>query len=284
MTTETATRRLLTNLRRDLERLRAARTATPALRRLRADPSRILSGAGYPPDSWQRTLLRSTSDRVLMLITRQGGKSLTAAAIAVREALLRPPALVLLLSPTLRQSGELFRDKVKRLYNGLGWPVPAAQETQLTMELANGSRIVSLPGEEETIRGYSGVRLLVVDEAARVPDALYYSIRPMLAVSRGRLICLSTPYGRRGFFWRAWDQGGDSWQRVCVPWQQCPRITADQCPRIGAGFLIREEQALGPRWYRQEYFCSFEETIDQVFSQADIQAALADEVRPLFGG
>jgi len=275
MTTETATRRLLTNLRRDLERLRAARTATPALRRLRADPSRILSGAGYPPDSWQRTLLRSTSDRVLMLITRQGGKSLTAAAIAVREALLRPPALVLLLSPTLRQSGELFRDKVKRLYHGLGWPVPAAQETQLTMELANGSRIVSLPGEEETIRGYSGVRLLVVDEAARVPDALYYSIRPMLAVSRGRLVALSTPFGKRGWFFETWE-GREPWERV--------KITADQCPRIGAGFLIREEQALGPRWYRQEYFCSFEETIDQVFSQADIQAALADEVRPLFGG
>ena len=210
-----------------------------------------------------------------MLITRQGGKSLTAAAIAVREALLRPPALVLLLSPTLRQSGELFRDKVKRLYHGLGWPVPAAQETQLTMELANGSRIVSLPGEEETIRGYSGVRLLVVDEAARVPDALYYSIRPMLAVSRGRLVALSTPFGKRGWFFETWE-GREPWERV--------KITADQCPRIGAEFLIREEQALGPRWYRQEYFCSFEETIDQVFSQADIQAALADEVRPLFGG
>ena len=210
-----------------------------------------------------------------MLITRQGGKSLTAAAIAVREALLRPPALVLLLSPTLRQSGELFRDKVKRLYNGLGWPVPAAQETQLTMELANGSRIVSLPGEEETIRGYSGVRLLVVDEAARVPDALYYSIRPMLAVSRGRLVALSTPFGKRGWFFETWE-GREPWERV--------KVTADQCPRIGAEFLIREEQALGPRWYRQEYFCSFEETIDQVFSQADIQAALADEVRPLFGG
>jgi len=62
------------------------------------------------------------------------------------------------------------------------------------------------------------------------------------------------------------------------------KVTADQCPRIGAEFLIREEQALGPRWYRQEYFCSFEETIDQVFSHADVQAALADEVRPLFGG
>jgi hypothetical protein len=111
------------------------------------------------------------------------------------------PALVLLLSPTLRQSGELFKDKVRRLYNALGRPVRCVQETQLTMELTNGSRIVALPGEEGTIRGYSGVLLLVCDEAARIPDALYFSVRPMLAVSGGLLVALSTPFGRRGWFY-----------------------------------------------------------------------------------
>jgi hypothetical protein len=65
------------------------------------------------------------------------------------------------------------------------------------MTLANGSRIISLPGDEETIRGYSGVRRLIVDEASRVLDPLYFAIRPMRApmraVSQGRMICLSTP-------------------------------------------------------------------------------------------
>jgi hypothetical protein len=80
-------------------------------------------------------------------------------------------------------------------------------ESALRLELRNGSRIVSLPGDETTVRGYSGVRLLVVDEAARVPDDLYFSIRPMLAVSGGRLVCLSTPFGKRGFFYEAWTEG-----------------------------------------------------------------------------
>lgn len=197
-----------------------------------------------------------------------------AAALALRTALLEAPALVLLLSPTLRQSGELFR-KILDLYRALGRPVPPAgpRDNALRMELANGSRVISLPGTEETIRGYSGARLLVIDEASRVPDALYYAVRPMLAVSRGRLVALSTPWGKRGWFYEAWA-GGDAWHRV--------RITADQCPRIAPEFLAEERVALGERWFRQEYCCSFEDVIDAVFSQADIDAAVCDNLPPLF--
>jgi hypothetical protein len=193
--------------------------------------------------------------------------------LALREALLNPPALVLLLSPSLRQSGELFKDKVRRLYNALRRPVACVQETQLTMELANGSRIVSLPGEEGTIRGYSGVRLLVVDEAARVPDPLYYSLRPMLAVSRGLLIALSTPYGKRGWFWEEWT-GTGAWQKV--------KVEASDCARIGEKFLTEERRSLGARWFRQEYECSFEDTVDAVFAHTDIQAMLSHDIEPLF--
>jgi hypothetical protein len=207
-----------------------------------------------------------------MLCTRQGGKSQTAAALALREALLRPPALVLLLSPTQRQSGEVFRQHVRRLYERLGRPVATVQETALTLTLANGSRIVALPGEEETIRCYSGVRLLVIDEAARVPDSLYFSVRPMLAVSRGLLVALSTPFGKRGWFYEEWH-GDNPWQRV--------RVTAAQCPRISADFLREERAALGEHWYSQEYELEFRDVIDALFRQEDIDAALRCDVPPL---
>jgi hypothetical protein len=208
-----------------------------------------------------------------MLCSRQSGKSQTAAALALKAALLEAPALVLLLSPSLRQSGELFRDKFLPLWRAMGGPLGVRPPTQLTLELANGSRVISLPGDEETIRGYSGVRLLVVDEAARVPDSLYRSVRPMLAVSRGRLVCLSTPYGKRGWFFETWHSD-EEWERV--------RIPADQCPRITRKFLEEERAALGERWWRQEYFCSFEEVIDAVFSHEDIMAACSSTVPPLW--
>jgi hypothetical protein len=111
-----------------------------------ADPARLLSEAGLPADDWQARLLRSPAQRTLLLCSRQAGKSTVAAALALRTAFLEPGSLVLPLSPTLRQSGELFKSKVVQLYNALGRPIAPKQETALTVQLVNGSRIVSLPG------------------------------------------------------------------------------------------------------------------------------------------
>jgi hypothetical protein len=242
------------------------------LEALAYNPVRIITEAGMQPDSWQDSVLRSDASRLLLLASRQAGKSFVAAAVALQTALLRPRSPVLLLSPSLRQSGELYR-KVVDLFNALGRPMGVTAESALRLELANGSRVVSLPGDEKNIRGFSGVALLVIDEAARVADSLYYAVRPMLAVSQGRLVALSTPFGKRGWFHDEWH-GEGHWQRV--------KITAEQCPRIAPEFLSEERRALGERWFRQEYLCSFEDTIDAVFSWADIQAALSDDIQPLF--
>jgi len=242
--------------------------------RFLADPARILQEAGMLPDPWQADLLRTTWSRALLLCSRQAGKSQVAGALALSEALTRPRSLILLLSPTLRQSGELFRDKLLPIWSSLGRPLLERAPTQLSLELANGSRIISLPESESGIRGYSGVRLLVVDEASRVSDDLYRAVRPMLAVSHGRLICMSTPWGKRGFFYVEWISRRP-WKRV--------QSTARQCPRITPEFLAEERQSLGERWYRQEYECSFEDTVGAVFAQADIDAATREPIPSLFG-
>lgn len=267
--------------RRRLARLQAVVAANAnrcksdaVLAELRRDPTMVLARAGFPPDPWQSQCLRSESARMSLLASRQSGKSRVAAGLALHTALVRPNSPVLLLSPSERQWGELFR-KVVELYDALKRPLPAVARTAQRLEFANGSRILSLPGTEGTIRGFSGVSLLVIDEAARVADALYYAVRPMLAVSRGRLVALSTPFGKRGWFHDAWH-GEEKWERV--------RITADQCPRITEEFLDEERRALGDRWFRQEYMCSWEDTVDAVFAYADIQAAMSDEVKPLFPG
>jgi hypothetical protein len=234
----------------------------------------VLTAAALGPDPWQDGLLRSQARGLLLLCSRQAGKSTAAAAVAVRTALLQPGSLTLLLSPTLRQSGELFRAQVLRLWRALGSPLALRAPTQLTLELANGSRIVSLPENEEGIRCYSGVALLVIDEAARVSDSLYRAVRPMLAVSRGRLIGLSTPFGRRGWFYEAWT-GTQRWERF--------KAAAQECPRIDPAFLAEERAALGDRWFRQEYECSFEDIVGAVFSGEDLAAAFAPSgLAPLF--
>jgi hypothetical protein len=230
---------------------------------------------GISPDAWQEGFLRSSSDRVLLNCSRQSGKSTMSAVIALHRALYYPGSLVLCLAPALRQSQELF-GKVADFYRDLGRPVAPQGERKLSLELENGSRIITLPGSEKTIRGFSGAALLLVDEASRVDDALYFAIRPMLAVSGGALVMLTTPYGKRGVFYEEWTSGaGHGWERFEVP--------ASQCPRIPETFLREEEESLPPFIYRQEYECSFEETEDQVFTTDMIDRAVTDEVEPLFG-
>jgi hypothetical protein len=198
--------------------------------------------------------------------------------MALHRALYFPDSLVLCLAPSERQSKELFA-KVSDSYRRLrgtpdGTPAPAS-DRKLGMHLPNGSRIEALPGSEKTVRGFSGTSLLIVDEAARVDDELYYAVRPMLAVSGGSLMMLTTPYGKRGAFFEEWT-GGRGWDRYEVPAAECPRITP--------GFLDEEREAL-PSWvYRQEYECSFEDTEDQIFTHEMVQAAVTDDVKPLFGG
>ncbi len=231
--------------------------------------------AGIIPDAWQADLLRSDAKQMVLNCSRQSGKSTITSILALHQAIYTANSLILLLSPSLRQSQELFR-KLQDFYNALesDYLPQAAHESALRMELSNGSRIIALPGKEATIRGFSGVSLLIIDEASRVEDALYQSVRPMLAVSGGRIILLSTPFGKRGFFHSEWTDG-IGWRKI--------KITADQCPRIDKEWLERERQMIGDWWYRQEYFCEFVETNDQVFSYDDIQMALDSSIKPLFG-
>ncbi len=215
----------------------------------------IMQNLGLAPDRWQVEVLESTHPRLLLNCCRQAGKSTAVAVLALVEALFVPGTKVLLLSRSLRQSSELFRI-VTGFHRRLGKPL---QERANAGELllSNFSRIVCLPCNEDTIRGFSHVSLLIIDEAARVPDDLYRAVSPMLAVSDGRMICLSTPHGKRGFFYDAWAHGGDDWARI--------QIAADQIPRIKPETLARERRLLGESFFRQEYCCSFEALEGLVF-------------------
>lgn len=238
------------------------------------DPAAFACDAlGFDPDPWQSRVLQSANRRLLLNCSRQSGKSTTAAALALHQAIYHPGSLVLLVSPSLRQSSELFKKVVAHL-RALEHEPTLTESNRLSLTLENGSRIVSLPGSEGTIRGFSGAALIIEDEAARVDDALYYAVRPMLAVSGGRLILMSTPFGKRGHFFEAWHDGGAEWERIEIP--------ATACPRIAPAFLDEERRQMGDWWFRQEYLCEFVATTDQVFSYDLVMGALSDDVAPLF--
>ncbi len=236
---------------------------------LALDPAEILRRQGISPDPWQLRLLADPGRETLICATRQGGKSTTVAALALHTALFQPKSLTLIVSKGQRQAIETVR-KVVDVYNSLGRPIAPISEAATQLELANGSRVIGLPGKEGTIRSYSAVSLLIIDEAARVPDDLYRSVRPMLAVSQGRLIAVSTPFGQRGWFWQEWTSDAP-WQRVRATWKECPRITPE--------FIARERLAMGDAWVAQEYECSFQALHGLVYPHW--RDCLADCISPI---
>jgi hypothetical protein len=237
------------------------------------DPILLARDCGLEPDPVQARLLTSPARRLLVNCCRQWGKSTTTALIALHEAIYAAPAMIVLVSPSQQQSSELLR-KIAGFWQLLPGAPDAEQESLTRMRLSNGSRIISLPGTSSTTRGYSGVTLVVMDEASRVDDELLAAVRPMLATTNGRFIALSTPAGRRGFFFEAWTNGGDSWERISV--------RADECPRISPAFLSDERSALGPMMFAQEYECQFLDDSTSMFNSELIEAALTDDFPPFF--
>jgi hypothetical protein len=236
------------------------------------NPPGLMAELGMVPDPWQEELLTALPRRALLNCCRQSGKSTTAAVLALHSAMYTPRQLILLLSPSLRQSAELFR-KVAQFYHLLSDVERPVQESVLRLELPNRSRIISLPGSEATIRGYSSTNLIIVDEASRVPEDLMAAIRPMLATTDGCLILMSTPWGKRGFFWKAWAfEAG--WKKF--------QLSASECSRISPAFLAEEERTLGPLIFLQEYRCEFIDDESAVFTSALIEQALTNEVEPLW--
>jgi hypothetical protein len=145
----------------------------------------------------------------------------------------------------------------------------------LRLELVNGARVISLPSTEATVRGFSAVSTLICDECARIPDSLIFAVLPMLFVSQGRLLCLSTAGAKMGYFYKTWTEGGPEWDRYRVPAADCPRIPADE--------LARQRRELGPLWAGMELDCEFGELLGALFREEDIAATLANDLEPLFG-
>jgi len=139
--------------------------------------------------------------------------------------------------------------------------------------LANGSRIVGLPGNEATSRELASVSLLLIDEASRVSDAMYHAVRPMLAVAQGDIWLMSTPWATCGFFYDAWEHGGPEWARFSVK--------ATECPRIPAAWLEKERQRIGSWVFRREFMAEFVQDDLAAFDAAVVEEAMDEHLAPM---
>ena len=222
---------------------------------------------GFHPDPIQTQVLLAHNQNGILNCTRQWGKSSCAAVMALHHAFSIPNSLVVVISTCEKQAAELVR-KCRRYASYRKIPTKGDGTHNSSLQLPNGSRILALPATDGTTRGYSAVGLLIIDEAARVPDAVYTAIRPALAVSGGKTWLLSTPDGQQGFFHREFQHGGHRWHRVSVQ--------AEDCPRIPKEFLDNERLAMTDEEFQQEYCCAFTQQVGAYFSRDMFERATID--------
>lgn len=193
--------------------------------------------------------------------SRQVGKSFATAFEADLDCIQTPRTDWLVMSAGQRQSDEWMLKALavaRACEAGLAGTkdAGAAKFTASASEIrfANGSRILSLPANPDTARGYSAN--LVLDEFAmheadrEVWAAIFPTITNELSGQK-KIRVVSTPKGRGNKFAELWEEGGAQWSRH--------KVTLDDA--IAAGLRVdkaalREGVADEDIW-RQEYFCEF---------------------------
>ena len=224
---------------------------------------------GLELDSWQRDLLRRRGLRELVNVTRQGGKSTSTAAGVVHEGAYVERSKTIVVSPSQRQSSLLLQTVAELAERAKVATRPHPGEDPGFVFPCG--EFLALPGSEATTRGFSGCTWLIIDEAARVPDALYFSARAYLATTNGRAWLLSTPFGKRGFFYAEHEAG-----RFRVT-----RVTAAMCPRISAEFIEDQLASLPQSWFLQEYFCEFTSLDHAMFDHDMVLSSVDPGLEPL---
>jgi hypothetical protein len=189
----------------------------------------------WMPQEWQADVLRSKSRQTILNCFRQSGKSTVAAILALHQALYFPDSLILLVSPSQRQSSEVFC-KVLRFKDSLAFEVKLLEDNKQSIMLENGSRIMSLPDSPERIRGFSDPSPVIIDVASMVSDATINALRPMRMRSQKRLLLLSTPFGKQGYFFRVWHRNDPDWKYV--------KITVDDVDYVDKDWLESEKMKL----------------------------------------
>ena len=160
------------------------------------------------------------------------------------SALFMPGSLSVVACPTQNQSAEALR-KVRDMVRMAG--AELTTENIFKLELANGSRVLALPGTEESIRGLTVDAWIVADEAARLDPAIMAALHPMRTQRPdARFAMLSTAWNRTDPFWSVWSGDDPTWIKI--------QATVDVEPTlIAPDVLERARRQLTADDFKREY-------------------------------
>jgi hypothetical protein len=245
----------------------------------------------FAPDQKEAEFLDSDALDLLLVWSRQCGKSEAGAALIAHHATFNDGSLILITSATLRQSIIVQSRVQAHLRIATGQPaewqrgpeyeyeeediegnVQIVRSSVMSLALSNGSEVVSIPPSPDSARGYSP-HMILIDESARTRPSLWHAISPMRAARRVRLIAMTTAAAMSGWFYDLWK--GD-------PDVQKSEYLAKDCPRITAEFLAKERRRLPAHVYAAEYENIWYPVAGRLFTPEMIESMFVDDVAPLF--
>lgn len=224
-------------------------------------------------DEWQKEIL-NTKGNICLRAGRQVGKSTIIAIKAAKFALENPNKTIMVISKTERQAELLFSkilfniNQIERNEISKGKDRP----TKHKIQLKNKSVIHCLPTGETGfgIMGYT-IDLLIADEAAWIPEEVWNSLIPSMAITKGNIWVLSTPYLKEGYFYKCFSD----------PTFTTFHTTSEKCPRRDDVFLAHEKATLTEAQYSQMYLGEFMDEFLRFFPEELIKkCCVGQEKKP----
>jgi len=207
----------------------------------------------------------------MVLGPRQTGKSTAAAVRVLFEAMSHDNALILFAGASGRQSGQIM-EKARQLAKSIDLAILSPPSKCEGFTLANGSQIVSLPDNEKIIRCFSAPRLIVVDEAAFASPEVFMALEPMLSVSNGTIMLLSTPNGQTEYYYEQWHAKPTNWAKI--------KGTLEGCPRIKPQAIEAIRKSMEKEVFQQEFECKFIAPGGQFISRETFRKCLRNYFDP----
>lgn len=262
-----------------------------------SSPSVYLQSIGFNAFLWQRIVASTSATRIILLCSRQAGKSTIVSSIPCHTAKYQSGSLNIVIAPTEDQAKEDILKIKDFIAHDPTYPHLKRDGSDI-IALDNGSRIIVVVATDRGARGYSRPRTVVLDEASRIPDVVYKSgVVPMMNNNpKGKVFMLSTPFGRTGFFYDTWTRQSRRWQKIFVrtpydvdPYNSLKLVDAEpeenfkkKCAQDGIiGLYSPNHESLegqqeilediGETQYQQEFCCDFVEINGQVFRDADLK-------------
>jgi len=158
-------------------------------------------------DEWQKEFLAYKGDK-LLCTGRRVGKTYIMARGAVDRMLERKTSVIIF---SLTEEQAMLILAMAKSYVGEAFPSAVNKKhtdtNKKTLTLKNGSIMRCRPAGDtgDSGRGFEA-DILIVDEASRMSKFFWIAVRPIILMTAGEIWLGSTPYGKQGYFWEAFNE------------------------------------------------------------------------------